>query len=403
MSLVGQEWELEVGPLAHGGSCVARHEGRVVFVRHCLPGERVRARVTKGAESSRYLVADAVEVIRADPQRVAPPCRFAGPGGCGGCDFQHIQPSHQRRLKAGVVREQLSRLGGVDLPVTVEPVAGDSDGLRWRTRVSFAVARDGSPGLRRYHSHDVLPVDDCLIAAPGIVATGVLRRRFPGATRVDAVVSSTGQAALIEVPNRIKRTPTLREQVRIGQQEAEFRINARTFWQVHPGAAEVLARTVLEQLDPRAGQRALDLYAGAGLFARGLAERVGPDGAVLVVEENPRSAAAAQRWSVALPQVEVRAERVDRALVPLLDGGDRVDLAVLDPPRAGAGREVVARLCALGPRAVSYVACDPASLGRDVGYFRDGGYRLQQVRAFDIYPMTHHVECVALLVPEPGD
>ena len=134
--------ELEVGAIAAGGGCVGRApDGRVVFVRHSLPGERVVARVT--AATTRYLRADAVEILTPSPDRVPPPCPHAGPGRCGGCDFQHVEPGAQRRLKAFRVTEQLARVAGIDRSVEVEPVEGDVGGLHWRSRVRVAVDGNG--------------------------------------------------------------------------------------------------------------------------------------------------------------------------------------------------------------------------------------------------------------------
>ncbi|HEY9472736.1 MAG TPA: TRAM domain-containing protein, partial [Mycobacteriales bacterium] len=153
--LVGYELELEVGPVAHGGHCVARYDGRVIFVRHALPGERVIAKVTEDTGGS-YARADAVRVLEPSPDRVAPACAHAGPGRCGGCDFQHVSPDAQRRLKAAVVREQLARIAGTtDVAVTVEELPGGP--LGWRTRVQFAVDVDGRVGLRRHRSRQVEP------------------------------------------------------------------------------------------------------------------------------------------------------------------------------------------------------------------------------------------------------
>ena len=135
-SRVGELVELDVGPVAHGGHCVARDHGQVVFVRHALPDERVRARITDGRTDSRFLRADAVQVLRASPFRVTPPCPYAGPGRCGGCDWQHVTPEHTRELKAAVVSEQLRRLAGIERQVTVEPLPGRDDGQRWRSRVA---------------------------------------------------------------------------------------------------------------------------------------------------------------------------------------------------------------------------------------------------------------------------
>jgi tRNA/tmRNA/rRNA uracil-C5-methylase (TrmA/RlmC/RlmD family) len=158
--------------------------------------------------------------------------------------------------------------------------------------------------------------------------------------------------------------------------------------------------TALGWLRPRPGERAVDLYAGVGLFAAALAEAVGESGAVLAVEAEGPAIAHAEANLAAYGWVEVRSGRVERVLRPLVRQGVRADLVVLDPPRTGAGRAVVSQVAALQPRAVVYVACDPAALARDTAYLRDEGYRLQALRAFDAFPMTHHVECVALFEQE---
>lgn len=339
--------ELDVGKVAHGGHFVARHEGRVVFVRHALPGERVRAHVTE--DSGSYWRADAIEVLDASPYRVTAPCPLAHADGCGGCDFQHVLLTAQRRLKAAVVREQLARLAGLDVEVECEAVPGDEDGLRWRTRMQYVALPDGGRGLRKYRSHEVVPVDDCLIEAAHGPVTTVLGRTF-------------------DVPDD-------------------------GFWQVHPGAPQALVETVLDQLAPGPGERALDLYAGVGLFSAFLGRTGAP---VTAVESHRGAAAYAERNLRDLAGVDVVTDRVDRWLHR---GQARTDLVVLDPPRAGAKRAVVRDLVALRPRAISYVACDPAALARDLAYFAEQGYGLNALRCLDLFPMTHHVECVALLSP----
>jgi tRNA/tmRNA/rRNA uracil-C5-methylase (TrmA/RlmC/RlmD family) len=410
-SRVGELVELDIGPVAHGGHCVARDEGQVVFVRHTLPGERVRARITEGRADSRFLRADAEEVLVASPHRVTPPCPYAGPGRCGGCDWQHASPAYSRELKAAVVSEQLRRLAGLELPVTVEPAPSPVDvdigadaadrGLRWRTRVEFAVGEGGHAGLRRHRSHDVIPLDDCLIATDAVVGTGVLGRDWTGSRSVDVVAPSGGpDVVVVPVPSGEGSAPRVVEHVAVGEWSHEFVVGARGFWQVHAGAAATFVGHVLDELAPRPGDRAVDLYCGVGLFAAALAHAVGEDGAVLAIESDAGAVADAEDNLRALPQVEIRGGTVDRALRPLVRQGIRADLVVLDPPRSGAGRRVIRDVAALGARAIAYVACDPAALARDLAYAKDAGYRLDRLRAFDAFPMTHHVECIATLVRE---
>ena len=392
---MGERYTVDVGPVAHGGHCVARHEGRVVFVRHTLPGERVVAQVTEGDEGSKFLRADAVEILSGSADRVEPPCPFSGPGRCGGCDFQHVALPTQRELKAAVVREQLQRLAKIDVDVSVEAVPGDEEGLGWRTRVQFAVDRQGYAGLRKYRSREVVRVDHCPISHPELPA--VTDRRWADAQTVEAIRSSTGEGLLIETTPRemyVEGPEVLHERA-AGR---VFEVTGSGFWQVHPGAAEALLEAVVSAVDPRPGEAAADLYSGVGLFSASLAERVGRSGRVVAVESDVTAVEDAARNLAGLPQVEVATGRVEQAL---REGvvGQRCDVVVLDPPRVGAKREVVEAVVSLDPRAVAYVACDPGALARDVAIFAEHGYRLASLRAFDIFPMTHHVECVALLVP----
>jgi tRNA/tmRNA/rRNA uracil-C5-methylase (TrmA/RlmC/RlmD family) len=391
---VGTSLTVEVGPVAHGGHCVARHEGRVVFVRHTLPGETVRAVVTDGAEGSSFWRADAVEVLTPAAERVPPPCPWSGPGRCGGCDWQHVSVPAQRALKAEVVREQLAHLAHLDVAVDVEPVPGDVNGLGWRTRVTWAVGEDGSAGLRRHRSHEVVPVDSCRIAHPLVDGAGTTRTTWPGCGSVEVSASvATGERLVL--PDG-RGDGALTEVVG----DRGFRVTGGGFWQVHPGAAATLLAAVMDGLQPQPGDTALDLYGGVGLFTARLAEVVGPTGRVTLVESDRVAVADARHNLAELPAVRVERGRVDHVLRRLRTG--RADLVVLDPPRSGAGRAVVDLVARqVRPRRVAYVACDPAALARDLTWFAERGYRLTGLRAFDIFPMTHHVECVALL--EPAD
>jgi tRNA/tmRNA/rRNA uracil-C5-methylase (TrmA/RlmC/RlmD family) len=394
---------VDIGPVAHGGHCVARLDGQVVFVRHTLPGERVRIRITD--RTSSFLRADAIEVIDASPGRVVPPCPFSGPGLCGGCDFQHVDPAVQRGLLGDVVREQLRRLAGLAWDGEVEAV--EPEALGWRTRMQFAVDRDGTPGLRRHRSHEIVPVDECLIAHPGLPR--VLGRTWDADT-VEAIVSSTGDRLLVtdasisdEVEAEVDGVVATDGTTRGGRGAVtervvanDYRVSGSGFWQVHPAAAATLVEAVLDGADARPGETVLDLYAGVGLFTTFLADVVGDDGTVLSVESDRSASRDARRNLHLLPQVTLVGETVERAL---RQGGlgERADVVVLDPPRTGA-KKAVAGIVALEPRRIVYVACDPAALARDLASFAARGYVLDGLRAFALFPMTQHVECVAVLV-----
>ena len=430
---VGEAVEVTTEDVAQGGWCVARLAGLpVLFVRHALPGERVLARVTE--VTTKFARADAVEVREPSPDRVAPPCPYAHPGGCGGCDWQHAALPAQRALKAAVIAQQLRRMAGVEREVVVEPMPGDETGLGWRTRVQFAVRSGGVAGLRAHRSHEVVGIDDCLIADPGISDLGITRRSWPGIATVEAAVGD-GSREVILTPDsrsRFSRTSSaasppppsletladavpaqsvlsrggragrkltpLRGRPYLTQHAAgrEWRVSAGAFWQVHPAAAATLTDAVLAAIEAKPGDIAVDLYCGVGLFAGAVAEQVGSAGAVTGVESDPAAVRDARHNLRAWPWARVRDGDVAR--VARQRELPRARLVVADPPRAGLAREVIGYLTGdNGAERFGYVSCDPATLARDLGLLLAAGWRLDNLRAFDAFPMTHHVECVATL------
>lgn len=429
----GDVLELAVGEVVHGGWCVSRQDdtGCVVFVRHALPGERVRAVVTQA--TARFARADAVDILEPSADRVTPSCPYARPGACGGCDWQHAGLAAQRELKAAVISQQLSRIASIDRKVTVEALAGDDNGLGWRTVVTFAADGAGRAGLHRHRSHEVVAIDRCQIAHPLVTSVGVTgtessaREWPPGATVQVCVAPASGErgvqvtagaraaifgpAALPQVEaesvlvagRRGARTP-LRGRGYLTQHAAgrDWRVSLGGFWQVHPGAADALADAVLGWLDPLPGEVALDLYCGAGLFAGVLARAVGPDGGVVAIEQDAAAVRDARHNLRDWPWA--RAHRGDVAEVLRRTGLRDASIAVLDPPRVGAARAVIDALCggdsqdgAARLRRLAYVSCDPATLARDLRLLLDGGWQLSGVQGYDAFPMTHHVECLAML------
>jgi tRNA/tmRNA/rRNA uracil-C5-methylase (TrmA/RlmC/RlmD family) len=385
---------VEVGPVAHGGHCVARHEGRVLFVRHTLPGEQVMVRVTD-ASHARFWRADAVEVLVPSPDRVPVRCPIAGPGLCGGCDFQHVDLAGQRRLKTAVVAEQLQRLAGIswDGEVVGVDTPDTADGLHWRTRMRYQVDDEGRAGLRAARSHEVVPLPEqgCPIAhrrTPSVVAD-----RWPVGSELIAVASADSTALLLD--GRLQQGDAELSEQAAGR---SWEVAASGFWQVHPAAADTLVAAVLEGLAPQPGEQAFDLYCGVGLFAGALAET----GCRVWGLESSHSAILTARRNLEDlgDRVRLRADRVERGLGRL---PKRADLVVLDPPRSGAGKEVMAAVLSRHPRAVAYVACDPAALARDLGTAARHGYSPVSIRGFDLFPMTQHIECVAILEPHVSE
>lgn len=368
--------ELTLERVAHGGFVVGRIEGKALFVTGGLPGERVRVEITQ--RGRRFDRARVVEVLQAAPGRVEPPCPIAGR--CGGCDWQFADQTTQLDLKTAVVAEQLHRLAGIEWEGRVEEVPGGLTG--WRTRMRFAADEAGDLGLRGRRSHEVVPLpeDGCLIAAD--LPYGEARRvAQPGA---DVIVAVGAQDTTCLGPRQGIGPDPVREYV-LGR---PFDVAADGFWQVHREAPRVLTEAVLQGLEPTPGESALDLYCGVGLFAGALVDA----GCEVLGVEAGRTAVAQARRNV--KGARFIASPLERALHEL---PGRVDIAVLDPPRKGAGERVARAVAASGPRAIAYVACDPAALARDLQYFADAGYAATSIRGFDLFPMTQHVECVAIL------
>ncbi|MGC0250829.1 class I SAM-dependent RNA methyltransferase [Pseudactinotalea sp. Z1748] len=416
--------DLTIGPPAHGGHCVARHDGRVVFVRHTLPGERVRARVTEA--TSRYWRADATEVLEPSPDRVPSVWPEAGPGGVGGGELAHVALPAQRAWKRDVITDALRRIGHigpdhaavaslqveyVPLPEGPSPVPGTG----YRTRVTLIADGEGRAGMHGHRSDAVLGVGSLPLAHARIHELDLLGRTWPAGARIQAVAPSVGAPVVLvdgrpsEARSRGRRTAgntdrpaRVREVVRTGEQTYTYRVSADGFWQAHAGAPAALVAEVLRAAELRPGQRVLELYSGSGLFSAPLAAAVGAQGRVDAVEGAAGAVRDARRNAHGLDQIHLHDADVRRFVTGQAQaGGDdgRADVVVLDPPRSGAGEEVMRALVATGPERVVYVACDPAALARDAAAARDAGYELASLTAFDLYSHTHHVECVAVLAP----
>jgi tRNA/tmRNA/rRNA uracil-C5-methylase (TrmA/RlmC/RlmD family) len=413
---VGTLLELDVTGIAHGGISVARHEGRVVFVSDAVPGERVVARVTEDRKKS-FWRADTVSVLTPSEHRVDhvwpeaaldrdPAVR------AGGAEFGHIALPHQRTLKHDVLVDAFSRFARTDLTevlghdVVVEAAPGDDEanGLGWRTRVRLHVDEDGTAGPFASRSHTVVPVTSLPLAAARVQEGAPLGRgAMPGASVVDVLAPSGAEGARLVID---EQKPTVVTEV-VG--ERSFTVDDNGFWQVHRQAPAVLTAAVQDlvdrdRLDPE-GQH-LDLYGGVGLLAAALGDVVGPKARITSVESAPRATEHAQENLAEWIGARAETGRVDRWLARTAADASRPELqrfragtVVLDPPRSGAGREVVVQVAALQPAQVVYVACDPVALARDVATFADLGYRLEELRAFDLFPHTHHLEAVARLVP----
>ncbi|MGO1629833.1 MULTISPECIES: class I SAM-dependent RNA methyltransferase [unclassified Microbacterium] len=412
----GDQIELDITGVAHGGVFVAREpEGRVVFVADAIPGERVRARITEVKKS--FARAETVDVLDASPDRV-PHVWPAVAGGeqPGGADLGHIALPRQRELKAQVLREAFAKFADLEIDAPVlgpedvlghdhPDVAATRDGLRYRTRISLHVDDRGRIGPFAPRSHRVVEVDDHPLATPEIAeVAAALRSATEG--RVDLVQPADGGIRTLRRPARRPGVRTPREEPEVIVEAVagrEFQVDAGGFWQVHRAAAEMLTDTVRQSLGPLESDAwNLDLYGGVGLFAATLGELA--EGARLTTVESSQRASLHAEQNLADFGAEALDLRVEHFLTQLSNQASLLDremltrgVALLDPPRSGAGRDVVEGLAGLGPSRVAYIACDPVALARDVGIFRGLGYELESLKAFDIFPQSHHVEAVAVL------
>ncbi|MBU3692974.1 MAG: class I SAM-dependent RNA methyltransferase [Candidatus Nanopelagicaceae bacterium] len=381
---VGDQVEVEVNSIAHGGHCVARYNGQVIFVRHAIPGEKVIVEITD--MNKNFARGNCVRVIEASSHRINPACNYAHPGGCGGCDFQHIQLGYQRILKAEIIREQFSRLAKLEIEVEVEEVKPTTN---WRSRMEFTVSQNRKLALHAARSKELIEVDQCRIAHPDVEISEINNRRLPVGKKVDVIISSAGNREIV-VEGR-ENLALIKE----SSSGFDFSLNPITFWQSHVSAPQILTEAVKKYSELKQGDHLFDLYGGAGLFTGALINEVGAGGRITLIESDENAIIDARRNFATMENVEIVQARVEKAL----KNYRAANVVVLDPPRAGAGAAVISAIIKLNPRNIVYVACDPAALARDTAYLRDAGFELKALRAFDLFPMTAHMECVARFMP----
>ena len=405
----GKTVEIDVTNVAHGGIAVARHDGRVIFVSDAIPGERVVARISDDSKKS-FWRAETVSVVTPSEHRrphiwSAASVERAPENRAGGAEFGHIAIGHQRELKRLVLADSLHRMAGVESDVVVEAIPGPVDGTGWRTRLRLHVAADGTLGPFAARSHQVISVKDVPLATPEVATIAPLDESFKGSTHVDVVAPSAGNAYVLAGDSTSVSRPK-RHAITEVVGDREFRLDVHSFWQVHRHAAQTLMTAVQDAIDPQLfDPRAanLDLYGGVGLLAAALGDRFGNHTRITTVESDSLSTDYAAENLAEWSGASAITARVDRYLRELAKARTTLDGAtvVLDPPRSGAGKDVVDSLVRFSPAQVVYVACDPVALARDVALFRVRGYELARLRAFDLFPNTHHVEAVASLVRTP--
>lgn len=356
--------QVRVEKVAHGGHFIARNDGQVIFIRDTAPGELVEIEITSKAKG--FLRANVLKVIESSPERITPPCPYSGR--CGGCDFQHLNLPYQRALKAEVIKEQFSRIAKLDIEVQVHEVLPTT---RYRTHIRGVANESGDFGIFASRSHEIIPIKDCLIASESL-----------GVAKI--AVDKHEPMRPVEVPEG--------DQVREVKGK-KLKVKAGAFWQRHINAPEVLTDAFLNLAKLEPGEHLLDLYGGVGLFSAVAIDLLGNAGRIDLIENSTPATDSALENFQSYQNVNVINSDVAKALKRI----KHADVVVLDPPRAGAGAEVVDQIMRINPKRIVYVACDPASLARDVQRFVANGWQLTQIDGYDLFPMTQHIETVCLL------
>ncbi|PXW33667.1 UNVERIFIED_CONTAM: tRNA/tmRNA/rRNA uracil-C5-methylase (TrmA/RlmC/RlmD family) [Williamsia faeni] len=435
---LGNEFEITVDRFGHGGIGVGRRDGRVVFIRHALPGETLRVVVTEDRGKG-YCRAEIREILQASPHRIDAVCPvgapvFAGGAGAGCCDLSHTTGAHARELKSQVLTELLGRMGGIEWDgevVSLDPDATAASETGWRVRERLFIDAQGRPGVRGYQSHSVLPRLDCAQPVAGMVdGLDEFGDLEPG-SELMLTVGDDGRRHIVHIAaaaephrggrgkrphsgrrrtqqQRAQRSTPRREVLLAGEQTVRRTVGGRTwevpvtgFWQAHRFAASGYSdtvRTLLRSADLPRSMVAWDLYGGAGVLAGAVLDENDESwgtARVHIVEADRGATAAADLTFADDHRVHVHHASVMAAVADL----PSPDVVIVDPPRSGAGREVVERITAAEPSAVIAVGCDPATFARDLADYRRGGYEVDTLLGFDAFPLTHHLEAVALLRP----
>ncbi|MCU0520675.1 MAG: 23S rRNA (uracil(1939)-C(5))-methyltransferase RlmD [Anaerolineae bacterium] len=402
---------LELNTMAHGGEAIGRHEGRTIFVPYAIPGEQVRVEITE--DHGRYARARLIEVLKPSAVRVDPPCPYFGQTKCGGCQWQHIDTAVQPRLKGLVTLDQLERVGKFKEPAVFEPFA-DESGWEYRNHALFRVDPEGRLGFLSAQSHDIYPVNDCMILHPLLSSLlGSLDMVYPELEWLELRAGTATGDLMLLLQARDEQAPSLEVDfplsiVQVNHDDAiapligldyilerihdrEFRVSATSFFQVNSAQAAELVNIVMGALDLKRKEHVLDAYCGVGLFTAFLAAEAGR---VTGIEVNPPAVVDARHNLADAGNVDILEGPVEEMLAEVKG---TVDAVVVDPPRTGLGTKVIDGLAERRPKRIIYVSCDPATLARDCQRLTRQGYGLEWVQPVDLFPQTYHIENVAMM------
>ena len=381
---IGDVVTLDIDKIAHGGHFIARHNNQVVFVRHAISGEKANVKIT--SVNSKLAFGDAIEILKTSKSRVSPPCKYSKPNGCGGCDFQHISIENQQNLKKIVIQDQFKRIAKIDVNPNII-FTDPSSGLHWRSRLDLSVSKNGKVGLYAHKSNEVVEIDKCLIAVNNINESNVFNKKWDSQDRISMSVSSENELSINRLGKTILGSDELKEVVG----ENIFTISPKSFWQSHKNAPHLLLKQVIKYANINLGDIVCDLYGGAGLFTAPIAKLIGDQGKVHLIERDNDCIDDAKKMFQNKKNIIIHHGKVEQKLGKIKD----IDIIILDPPRNGVSKQVIHQIIDKNPKSIVYVSCDPTSLARDTKVLLENNYNLNNLVGLDLFPMTHHIECVA--------
>ena len=380
---------LNIESIAHGGHFVARHKGQVIFVRHAITDEIAIVKIT--SISNKLAFGDAIEIIKPSKDRITPLCKYSLVGNCGGCDFQHISIIAQRKLKKFVIQDQFKRIAKIDINTEIINI-NPTSGLNWRTRFDFAISENKKIGLYSYKSNKVIEINECLIAVDAINKSDIFKLSWEGKERVRVSASSTNEVNINRLGKNISGPIQLSENIKGNS----YKISPGSFWQSHKNAPDILIKKVLEFAKIKFGDCVCDLYGGIGLFTSPILKLIRNSGKVHLIENDRNCINDAREIFKENKNVIIHNGKVEQKIGKIKN----IDIVILDPPRNGAGKQVINQIINKKPRSIIYVSCDPASLARDTKILINNSYKLENLIGIDLFPMTHHIECIASYIKE---
>ena len=381
---IGDIVTLDIERIANGGHFIAKHDNQIIFVRHTISGEKAKVKIT--AINSKFAFGDAVEILKPSKDRVVAPCKYSHPEGCGGCDFQHIESQAQIDLKRVIIKDQFKRIAKIEVSpelINAEP----SNGLNWRTRLNLSVSEDKNLGLRAFRSNKIIEIDKCLIALKEINNSEIFSKKWNNEDNLKISYSSEKEINISQSGKSLSGSNNLIEIVN----DNKYEISPKSFWQSHKNAPNLLLKKVLKFADIKKGEIICDLYGGVGLFTLPISKLIGEKGEVHLIEIDKTCIEDANKMFKGIQNIFIHHGKVEQKLGSV----KRIDTIVFVPPRKGVSKQVINQIIEKKPKLIVYVSCNPSTLARDSKILLDNKYKLNNIVGLDLFPMTHHIECVA--------